>query len=106
MGHFRRYLLVSVFFLASGAISLAQPHSKIEPFVEDECQLKGPGDAAENPQLETAERPADQSLSDTLDPCNGVLEPPPVGDQELTIPPPAGGETPVIPPSALPEQQP
>jgi hypothetical protein len=46
-----------------------------------------------------------QSLSGKLGPCDGVLKPPAVGDQELTQPPPDTGETRVIRPHELPEQQ-
>jgi hypothetical protein len=46
-----------------------------------------------------------QSLTEKLDPCNGVLKPPPVGDQELTLPPPDTGEMRVIRPRDLPGQQ-
>jgi hypothetical protein len=48
----------------------------------------------------------DPTLSETLDPCNGVLAPEPVGDGDMTIPPPEGGETPVIEPGELPRQRP
>lgn len=46
------------------------------------------------------------TLSDALDPCDGVLEPAPVGDREMTIDPPEGGETPIITPEELPPQPP
>ncbi|MBO3762213.1 hypothetical protein [Ciceribacter sp. L1K22] len=41
-------------------------------------------------------------LSETLDECGSVLEPPTVGDQELVEPAPPVGETPVIEPDELP----
>jgi hypothetical protein len=46
-----------------------------------------------------------QSLTDKLGPCDGVLKPPAVGDQELTQPPPDTGETLIIRPHDLPGQQ-
>ena len=46
------------------------------------------------------------SLTDTLAPCDGVLAPAPVGDEEMAITPPAFGETPIIPPELLPPQPP
>jgi hypothetical protein len=49
---------------------------------------------------------SDESLSGTLDPCNGVLVPPRVGDGEITEPPPDAGTTPIIRPEDLPAQQP
>ena len=48
--------------------------------------------------------PAADSLTDALAPCDGVLAPAPVGDEEMTITPPAMGETPVIPPEEVPPQ--
>ena len=45
-----------------------------------------------------------RSLTETLDDCNGVLIPPPTGDEELTEPAPNEGETPVIRPGEIPEQ--
>ena len=45
-----------------------------------------------------------RSLTETLDDCNGVLIPPPTGDEELTEPAPNVGETPVIRPGEIPEQ--
>jgi hypothetical protein len=52
------------------------------------------------------EPPAGDTLSDVLDPCDGVLKPAPVGDQEMTVTPPPVGKTPVIAPEDLPPQQP
>jgi hypothetical protein len=49
---------------------------------------------------------ASSSLTEKLDPCDGVLKPPAIGDQEMTRLPPATGEMPVIKPRDLPEQQP
>jgi hypothetical protein len=50
-------------------------------------------------------QPASRSLTEKLDPCDGVLKPPAVGDQEMTLPPPGDGEMPVITPRDLPQQQ-
>jgi hypothetical protein len=98
------YVFGGLLLVTTVVAAAAQPIPEASPPTgDDDCQLDS---------LDTA-RPADPdgapvegSLTDALDPCNGVLEPPIVGDGELTIPPPAGGETPVIPPSQLPEQQP
>ncbi len=46
----------------------------------------------------------ESSLSDVLDPCAGVLEPAPVGDEDLTVVPPPVGRTPVIAPDEVPQQ--
>jgi len=44
----------------------------------------------------------DRTLTDKLDACDGVLEPPADGDPEMVEPAPEEGRTPVIPPGALP----
>jgi len=95
-----RHFLGGISLVAMAAAAGAQPVPEA-PVIDDECQLESLRDGG-NPDGESAEL----SLTDTLSPCDGVLEPPAVGDGELTIPPPAAGETPVIPPRALPEQQP
>lgn len=46
------------------------------------------------------------SLTETLTPCGGVLEPPPTGDEDLTEPAPDQGKTPVIKPGEVPPQPP
>ncbi|MET3577683.1 hypothetical protein ABID19_000698 [Mesorhizobium robiniae] len=46
------------------------------------------------------------SLTETLDPCNGVLLPPPTGDRGMAAPPPDEGKTPVLKPGEVPAQPP
>ncbi|TIQ17773.1 MAG: hypothetical protein E5X61_27960 [Mesorhizobium sp.] len=49
---------------------------------------------------------AGDSLTEMLDPCNGVLLPPPTGDQGMAAPPPDEGRTPVLKPGEVPAQPP
>lgn len=49
---------------------------------------------------------SNNSLSGTLDPCDGVLQPPPTGDEGIAAPPPDEGKTPVIRPDDVPVQPP
>ena len=44
--------------------------------------------------------------ADKLGSCDGVLQPPPSGDQGMTQPPPDQGKTPVIKPGEVPAQPP
>ena len=44
-----------------------------------------PGSVRCSPLDEAAPPAAADTLSDTLAPCGGVLAPPPVGDQEMTV---------------------
>ncbi len=46
---------------------------------------------------------APDSLTATLEPCDGVLAPPGVGD-DIAAPPPPEGRTPVIRPDEIPDQ--
>lgn len=57
-------------------------------------------------QTDSKQKPADKTLSETLDNCGGVLKPPATGDQGMTTPPPAEGKTPVIKPGEVPAQPP
>jgi hypothetical protein len=45
-------------------------------------------------------------LSGKLDPCNGVLKPPPTGDEGMTEPAPDQGKTPIIKPGQVRPQAP
>jgi len=57
------------------------------------------------PQNGNGQQPKSNDLSGTLDPCDGVLQPPPTGDQGV-ITPPDEGKTPVIKPGEVPAQPP
>jgi len=92
-------------FIAIGAWpALAQDGSDTpsDPLVvTEDCEVAPLAEGEVPPPSETPD-----TLSDALDPCNGVLEPPPSGDHEMTITPPPVGETPIIEPEDLPPQQP
>ena len=53
---------------------------------------------------QSAQPGSNDSLTQTLNPCDGVLKPPATGDKGLTEPPPDAGETPVIRPGEVPQQ--
>jgi len=93
-------LVLGAAFVALGApLSVAQTAAKPDGLVTtDDCEVAPSGDT---PAPETPD-----SLTDTLAPCDGVLAPAPVGDEEMTITPPALGETPIVPPELLPPQPP
>ena len=78
-----------------GAPDLSEEDEGIDPFPPDEPVLPDGDSDGE-----------DLTLTERLAPCNGVLEPPATGDQEMTTPPPDEGETPIIRPGELPEQPP
>lgn len=51
-------------------------------------------------------KPPAGDLTQKLDPCNGVLKPPPTGDSGMTEPAPNQGNTPIIKPGEVPQQPP
>ena len=81
---------------------LPSERCRVDPQAPDSGNTTGEA----QPQPNEPEAGSDGSLSETLDPCNGVLVPPRVGDGEMTEPPPAAGTTPIIKPEDLPAQQP
>ncbi|CCV07957.1 conserved exported hypothetical protein [Mesorhizobium metallidurans STM 2683] len=98
--------------LVAGALALplAVPAAAQTPD-QTESQARGRCQAA--PQNGQQQKPPANndgsnrnSLSDTLDPCDGVLQPPPTGDQGMAAPPPDEGKTPVIKPGEVPVQPP
>jgi hypothetical protein len=67
----------------------------------DPCAVD-PGDVMGEAHDGAEDSATGQSLAETLDECDGVLQPPSVGDADLVEPAPDAGRTPVIPPSELP----
>lgn len=66
----------------------------------------GQAETSQSPCRATPGPGADgNSLTETLDECNGVLKPPVVGDEDMVEDAPDMGETPVIEPDDLPDQQ-
>jgi len=66
------------------------------------CQAQPQGKGQQPP-------PADDGSGNSagnLGSCDGVLRPPPSGDQGMTQPPPDQGKTPVIKPGEVPAQPP
>ena len=66
------------------------------------CQAQ-PQDGGQKPP---AADDGNGSSADKLSSCDGVLQPPPTGDQGMTQPPPDQGKTPVIKPGEVPVQPP
>lgn len=64
-------------------------------------------DGAQTGGAQTGEqKPPPGDLTQKLDPCDGVLKPPPTGDAGMTAPPPDAGNTPIIKPGQVPQQPP
>ncbi|MER9439946.1 hypothetical protein NKI79_00830 [Mesorhizobium sp. M0340] len=91
---FLPYMLGAMVLAAPAA---AQPGEQAQ---SDRCKVE-PQD-----QKNQQQKPAGSNLSDTLEPCGGVLKPPPTGDQGMATPPPNEGKTPVLKPGEVPPQPP
>lgn len=64
---------------------------------QQKCRIQpGHGDQRKQPDAE--------NLTEKLEPCAGVLEPPPTGDRNTTAPPADSGNMPIIKPGETPPQ--
>lgn len=102
---FRILITSAAVLLAISEASLAQDREATPP--SDKCRAAPQTESQDQRQknTDTSQR-NQQPLAEKLDPCGGVLKPPPVGDQEMSRPPPQTGEMPVLKPGDLPGQQP
>jgi hypothetical protein len=98
--------------LMLGALALAAP---VAAQTDNETPDQAPaqsGPCQAEPQNGQQQKPPpvnngdNNSLTEMLDPCNGVLQPPPTGDRGMAAPPPDEGRTPVIKPGEVPAQPP
>jgi hypothetical protein len=85
-------------FSPAAAQSPAPPPTGAPP---EDCKVD-PRQQRDGQAPSTAER----QLSETLEKCRGVLQPPATGDGRIVEPAPDTGKTPVIPPGSVPEQPP
>jgi hypothetical protein len=101
-------MLAGAALLSCALPAAAQTDSQTPPPPSSPCQAQP--DRNENSGdngSETGNRqPPPGDLTKKLDPCDGVLKPPPTGDDDMTEPAPDEGNTPVIRPGEVPQQQP
>jgi hypothetical protein len=93
-----KLFLVATALAMLPAAAAAYAQAEAEPAPAEPCRAE-PADKAMPGNGE-------ETLSEQLDRCNGVLKPPPHADGEIEEAPPDTGRTPVIPPGQLPEQEP
>ncbi|CAH2407608.1 hypothetical protein [Mesorhizobium ventifaucium] len=90
-----------------GALALAAPAAaQTGNETQDQAPARHCQAQPQNGQQQTPPVNNGDSLTDTLDPCNGVLLPPPTGDRGMAATPPDQGRTPVLKPGELPAQPP
>lgn len=81
--------------LMAGVAAAEKPNAPPVDSRDEACKAE--------PNAQSDEKTADtEHLSALLDRCDGVLEPPAVGDKDLIEPSPPTGDTPVIKPDELP----
>jgi hypothetical protein len=98
-------VLAGILMLACAVPAAAQTDSQpTSPCQAQPDQNKNSGNNAG--QTGEQRPPAGGSLTQKLDPCDGVLTPPPTGDSGMTEPAPNQGKTPVIKPGEVPQQPP
>ena len=105
-----------LFLLASLAImsstqAIAQTGNSMQPAPVSPCQAEpdagtNSGNTGGAAGTQTGQNGQPDGLTGKLDPCNGVLKPPPTGDTGMTEPAPDKGKTPIIKPGEVPPQAP
>lgn len=92
-----------ILLLALTAPAAAQ---NAEPAKPAPCQAEPQANTDQGRDEKPAENGQNDSATEKLAPCGGVLKPPQTGDSEMTVPAPDEGKTPVIKPGEVPAQPP
>lgn len=96
-------IVIAAAGLAGSASAQTSGDSESKKPVEN-CQVQP--DQKDQKAGQPTQPGSNESLTETLNPCDGVLKPPATGDNGLAAPPPDAGETPVIRPGEVPQQSP
>ena len=102
------FLLASVAILCS-THAIAQTNTDVLPAPASPCQAEpdsNTNSGNDNAGGQTGQGDQSGGLTGKLDPCNGVLKPPPTGDDGMTEPAPDQGKTPIIKPGEVTPQAP
>ncbi|MEZ2329898.1 hypothetical protein AB6802_09250 [Mesorhizobium sp. RCC_202] len=97
----RKALFTAAMFLLSALPAAAQTAD--QPQVPQDCQAQPDSNNGGNGAQKQDGQQSD-NLSGSLQPCGGVLKPPPTGDDNATQPPADGSQMPVIKPGQVPPQ--
>lgn len=98
-------LALSVAVLPAPGPASGQPRGEERPILQDRCRADPDEGDRTRPDAGRNTDDADRSLSELLEDCGGVLDPPATGGRDMVEPPPDTGETPVIRPRDLPDRQ-
>jgi len=101
--------ILSPMQMASAQTATGQTGKDTQPAPTSPCQAEPDANANtgnDNGGTQSQQNSQSGGLTGKLDPCNGVLKPPPTGDEGMTEPAPDQGKTPVIKPGQVPQQAP
>lgn len=94
--------------MLAGAVVLgampAAAQTQQQPPAVSPCQAEPDRNGSDDGRA--GRQPPAGDLTQKLDPCDGVLKPPPTGDGDMTEPAPDLGNTPIIRPGEVPPQPP
>jgi hypothetical protein len=99
-------IVAGIVILSSAMPAFSQTDAKPAPASPCQAQPDANGNAGNNSDGSGEDKTQAGSLTEKLDPCNGVLKPPPTGDSDMTEPAPNQGNTPIIKPGDVPPQPP
>jgi hypothetical protein len=99
-------IVAGMVILSSAMPASAQTDGQPAPASPCQAQPDPNGDAGKDTGQNGEDKTQAGSLTEKLDPCNGVLKPPPTGDSDMTEPAPDQGNTPIIKPGDVPPQAP
>jgi len=103
----QKILLTMAVVMMSAMPAAAQTANQPKDLQLKDCQVKPDenGTQKQNGARPKAESNSESNnLSASLEPCNGVLKPPPTGDRNATVPPADNSQMPIIKPGELPPQ--
>ena len=90
--------------LMSGLPAAAQTAGQPKQLENCQAQPDTNSNGAQKPQSDAQPNAQSGDLTASLQPCGGVLKPPPTGDKNATQPPATGSDMPVIKPGQVPPQ--
>jgi len=98
----KKMLFVAAMLLFPALPAAAQTAD--QPKAPQDCQAQPDNGGSGGNGVQKQDGEQSGSLSGSLQPCGGVLKPPPTGDNNATQPPADGSQMPVIKPGQVPPQ--
>lgn len=102
----KRLVILAGTIMLAALPAAAQTNNKLAPASPCQAEPDQNSNSGNNTNQTSEQKPPAGDLTQKLDPCDGVLKPPPTGDSGMTAPAPDQGNTPVIKPGEVPQQPP